>query len=48
MFSHLEGVDTSMDDIIVNGSTPQEHDERLEATMNVVREVGLKLQKDKC
>ena len=48
VFSHLEGVDTSMDDIIVNGSTPQEHDERLEATMNVVREVGLKLQKDKC
>ena len=48
LFSHLEGVDTSMDDIIVYGSTPQEHDERLEATMNVVREVGLKLKKKKC
>ena len=48
MFSHLEGVDTSMDDIIIYGSTPQEHDQRLEATMKDVKEVGLKLQKAKC
>ena len=48
LFSHLEGVDTSMDDIIIYGSTPQEHDQRLEATMKVVKEVGLKLQKAKC
>ena len=48
LFSHLEGVDTSMDDIIIYGSTPEEHDQRLEATMKVVREVGLKLQKEKC
>ena len=37
-----------MDDIIIYGSTPQEHDQRLEATMKVVKEVGLKLQKAKC
>ena len=48
LFSHLEGVDTSMDDIIIYGATPEEHDQRLEATMKVVKEVGLKLQKEKC
>ncbi|CAB4021418.1 Transposon Ty3-G Gag-Pol poly [Paramuricea clavata] len=37
-----------MDDIIIYGSTPQEHDQRLEATMKAVKEVGLKLQKAKC
>ncbi|CAB4044760.1 Hypothetical predicted protein, partial [Paramuricea clavata] len=41
------GVDTSMDDNIIYGSTPQDHDQRLEATMKVVKEVGLKLQKAK-
>ena len=37
-----------MDDIIIYGTTPQEHDQRLEAAMKVVKEVGLKLQKEKC
>ena len=37
-----------MDDIIIYGSTPQEHNQRLEATMKVLREVRLKLQKEKC
>ena len=33
-----------MDNIIIYGTTPQEHDRRLEAAMKVVKEVGLKLQ----
>ena len=37
-----------MDDIMIYGATPEEHDQRLEATMKVVKEVGLKLQKEKC
>lgn len=48
LFSHLEGVDTSMDDIIVYAPTPEEHDRLIEATMKVVQDVGLKLQKEKC
>ena len=48
LFSHLKGIYISMDDIIIYGSTPQEHDQRLEATMKVAKEVGLKLQKAKC
>ena len=38
-----------MDDIIIYGATPEEeHDQRLETTMKVAKEVGLKLQKEKC
>ena len=37
-----------MDDIMIYGATPEEHDQRLEATMKVVEEVRLKLQKEKC
>ena len=48
LFSHLEGVDTSMDDIIIYELIPQKHDQGLEAAMKVGKEVGLKLQKEKC
>ena len=32
----------------IYGAAPQQHDQRLEATMKVVKGVGLKLQKEKC
>ena len=48
LFAHLEGVDTSMDDIIVWGSNKEEHDKRLEKVMETAQRVGLKLQKEKC
>ena len=39
LLSHLEVVDTSMNDIIIYSTTPEEHDRRLEATMKVVQDV---------
>lgn len=48
IFEHIPGVDTMMDDIIVWGSTRQEHDERLRQVLDKTREVNLKLNKDKC
>ena len=48
LLAHLEGVDTSMDDIIVWGSNKEEHDKRLEKVMETAQRVGLKLQKGKC
>lgn len=37
-----------MDDIIVWGSTREEHDERLRQMLDKTRETNLKLNKDKC
>ena len=37
-----------MDDILVHGSTPQEHDERLQKVLSTIQKSGLKLNKDKC
>ena len=37
-----------MDDIVVWGTTKQEHDRRLLAVLETVRESGLKLNKSKC
>lgn len=37
-----------MDDIIVWGTTREEHDERLRQVLDKTREVNLKLNKDKC
>ena len=48
IFEHIPGVDTMMDDVIVWGSTRQEHDERLRQVLDKTREVNLKLNKDKC
>ena len=44
----LEGVKAIMDDILVYGKTQKEHDERLKAVLDRIRESGLKLNKDKC
>lgn len=48
IFEHIPGVETMMDDIIVWGSTREEHDERLRKVLDKTREVNLKLNKDKC
>lgn len=45
---HIPGVQTLMDDIIVWGSTQEEHDKRLRQVLDKTREVNLKLNKDKC
>ena len=37
-----------MDDIIVWGSTIEQHDERLEKAVNKLVQIGLRLNKDKC
>lgn len=48
LFEHIEGVDTSMDDIIVWGSSVEEHDARLRQVLNVVRSANLRLNREKC
>uniref|UniRef100_A0A674NW69 Gypsy retrotransposon integrase-like protein 1 n=1 Tax=Takifugu rubripes TaxID=31033 RepID=A0A674NW69_TAKRU len=48
IFEHIPGVETMMDDIIVWGSTREEHDRRLRQVLDKTREVNLKLNKDKC
>ncbi|KAK3749625.1 hypothetical protein QZH41_012963, partial [Actinostola sp. cb2023] len=49
LFQDLSGVETDIDDIIlVWGSTREEHDERLEKTLQRARESNLKLNPDKC
>lgn len=48
IFEHIPGVDTMMDDIIVWGSSREEHDMRLRQVLDKTREVNLKLNKDKC
>ena len=48
IFEHIEGVDTSMDDIIVYGSTLEEHNERLMKVFQEGRRSNLKQNKDKC
>lgn len=48
IYEHLEGVDTSMDDIIVWGSTKAEHDMRLRNVLEATRKANLKLNKEKC
>ncbi|XP_057709985.1 uncharacterized protein K02A2.6-like [Corythoichthys intestinalis] len=48
IYEHVEGVDTSMDDIIIWGATKAQHDERLKAVLKATRNANLKLNKDKC
>ena len=48
IYEHLDGVDTSMDDIIVWGSTKAEHDERLRNVLEATRKANLRLNKEKC
>lgn len=44
----LEGVAIYMDDILVYGDTPEQHDQRLDQVLERIKSAGLKLNKDKC
>ena len=48
MFEHIPGVNTMMDDVIVWGTTQQEHDDRLKEVLSIARKMNLKLNKEKC
>lgn len=48
IYENIEGVNTSMDDMIIWGRTRQEHDERLKNVLEVTRKANLKLNKKKC
>ncbi|KAK7929206.1 hypothetical protein WMY93_005601 [Mugilogobius chulae] len=43
-----DGVVVVMDDILVFGTTKEQHDKRLRAVLQTIRESGLKLNKKKC
>ena len=44
----LKGVTTYLDDIVIGGSTPEEHDDNLRAFLLRARECGLSLSSQKC
>ena len=44
----VEGVFTYMDDVLIYGNTPKEHDDRLANVLDVLKRAGLKLNQDKC
>lgn len=48
IFEHIPGVTTMMDDVIVWGSTREEHDTRVRQMLERTRSVNLKLNRDKC
>jgi len=48
MFSHIQGVNTMMDDVVIWGSTQEEHDTRLKEVLEIARKANLKLNRDKC
>ncbi|XP_038063010.1 uncharacterized protein K02A2.6-like [Patiria miniata] len=45
---NLPGVVVYMDDVLVTGATPEEHDARLRHVLQILQGAGLKLNKDKC
>ncbi|CAG9088221.1 unnamed protein product [Plutella xylostella] len=44
----LDGVDSFVDDVIVWGTTKEEHDARLKRLLDRAREVGIRFNKSKC
>lgn len=48
IYEHIPGVETMMDDIIVWGSTREEHDARVREVLDLTRKSNLKLNRDKC
>ena len=44
----LEGVEVFMDDILIYGTSMEQHDARLEMVLQRVESAGLKLNKEKC
>lgn len=48
IYEHMDGVDTSMDEIIVWGASKEEHDARLKKVLEATRSANLKLNREKC
>ena len=48
VFEHIDGVSTLIDDIIVWGTTIDEHNDRLQKVLEKTRSVNLKLNREKC
>ena len=48
LFENIPNVDTSMDDIIIWGSTREQHDASVRRVLDKCRESGLSLKKEKC
>ena len=48
LFSEVPGVNTMMDDIIVWGSTREEHDQNLRQVLEIAERNNLKLNREKC
>ena len=48
VYERLEGVEVVFDDILVHGTTREEHDSRLKAALQRSREAGVKLNDTKC
>jgi lipid A disaccharide synthetase len=44
----LEGVETDIDDILIHGTTEEEHDRRLESILERCEKINLTLNKEKC
>ncbi|KAF7640912.1 hypothetical protein LDENG_00005920, partial [Lucifuga dentata] len=44
----LSGIQCYLDDIIVSGTTPEEHDKRLKVVLRLIENAGLKLNLSKC
>ena len=47
-FDDLEGVETDIDDILIHGTTEEEHDRRLESVLERCEKINLTLNKEKC
>ena len=48
LFEDLEEVETDIDDILFWGKTIEEHDQRLQATLDRTKMIGMTLNRDKC
>lgn len=48
LFRNMEGVESSIDDLVVWGKTKEEHDERVTKVLQRCKEAGLVLNKKKC
>lgn len=48
LFAGIDGVANAQDDIIIWGSNQNEHDARLQKTLDILKEAGLKLNREKC
>ncbi len=48
IFGKEEGVEVIIDDVLVHGKDMEEHDQRLKRVLEIVKRVGLQLNKAKC